>query len=61
MTDYMKNQGLVDAATGARNRQRELEAEIERLREKARVSQRNETTYRREVERLRAALENSDE
>jgi regulator of replication initiation timing len=38
MSDYMKNQGLVDAATGARNSQRrmekrieELEAEVERL------------------------------
>jgi hypothetical protein len=28
MSDYMKNQGLVDAITGCRNRQRELEARV---------------------------------
>lgn len=31
MSDYMKNQGLVDGITGCRNRQRNLEAEIEQL------------------------------
>lgn len=31
MTDYMKNQGLVDGITGCRSRQRELEAENAKL------------------------------
>ena len=31
MSNYMNNQGLVDGITSARNRQRDLEAEVERL------------------------------
>jgi outer membrane murein-binding lipoprotein Lpp len=66
MSDYMKNQGLVDGITGCRNRQRELakdnkryEAEIERLKRMRDMWKATANSNRDEIERLKAALAES--
>ena len=50
MSDYMKNQGLVDGITGCRNRQRELAKDNKRLINAV-------VTYEAEIERLRAVVD----